>query len=98
MIRALQEMRIVGVQTSVPTALRVLRSAEWAGGDYDTGILQRTQEGAPAELLEIASLAAAVARYHGTERLSAATPAGQNGSLVPWVLAERAERLARRPR
>ncbi len=65
--RALRELRIVGVATSVPVALDVLRSEAFRSGDYDTGIaagLDRTMDERAAELV---SLAAAVARFRGAE-------------------------------
>lgn len=99
MVRALQELRIVGVATSVPTALKALRSAEWQSGDYDTAILQRVQERDRAKLLEIASLAAALAKFRGTERTSAGGGSGAPSAGVPaWVAQERADRLGRRAR
>ena len=99
MLRALEELRIIGVATSVPTAIAALRSAEWASGDYDTGILERTGPVQDQALLEIASLVAAVAKYRGTERVEAVGGGGAAGTtLSPWVQAERSERLARRTR
>ena len=100
MIRALQEVRIVGVATSVPTALLALRSDEWASGEYDTAILQHVQDRDRSKLLEIASLAAAVAKFRGTERIAAGTnPVGTAPSgVAAWVTQERSDRLGRRPR
>jgi acetyl-CoA carboxylase biotin carboxylase subunit len=98
--RALAELRLVGVQTSVPVALRVLDSQEFKSGRYDTGILDRIDQATPKELHEIAALAAAVAKYHGTERVTGGTPsadrANSNGGASNWVLIERMERLGGR--
>ncbi len=99
--RALAELRLVGVQTSVPVALRVLDSGEFKSGSYDTGILDRIQRDTPKHLHEIAALAAAVAKHRGTERFLAQTrTAGTtigNGGTSNWVLIERMERLGQRP-
>jgi acetyl-CoA carboxylase biotin carboxylase subunit len=94
--RCLREFRLVGVTTSLPVALRALRSAEFRSGDYDTGILERVDRAPPPELCEIGSLAAAVAKYVGTER--AVVAAGNGSGTVPmWTLLDRVERLGRRP-
>jgi hypothetical protein len=92
---------LVGVQTSVPVALRVLDSQEFRDGSYDTGILDRIQRATPEPLHEIAALAAAVARYRGTERAlgqtSAAGTAPSNDGASNWLLIERMDRLGARP-
>ena len=95
--RALRELRIVGVATSAPVALRTLRSEEFRSGDYDTGILERIPKGAP-ERTELALLAAAAARFLGAERAgaaAAATASAGAGSAPRWALLGRAERLRR---
>ena len=90
------DLVIVG-QSVDKVNLRVLGSREWESGSYDTGILERVPKGRPSELLEVASLAAALAKFRGAERIDA-RPVPAGGSLSPWVSAERMERLARRPR
>ncbi len=99
--RALAELRLVGVQTSVPVALRVLESKGFQSGSYDTGILDRIQRAPPEHLHEIAALAAAVARHRGTERaLTQTRPAGTVHSCdgpSNWLLIERMERLGAKP-
>jgi acetyl-CoA carboxylase biotin carboxylase subunit len=99
--RALRELRIVGVATSLPVALRALQSAEFRVGDYDTGILDRVDRKPPAERRELAMLAAAAARFLTAERAGAgaAGAAGVAGGGAPrapaWALLGRADRLRR---
>lgn len=95
--RALRELRIVGVSTSLPTALRTLRSAEFRGGDYDTGILERIEKKPPSSQRELAMLAAAAARFLVAERAGAgATGTRAAGETTPrWALLGRTERLRR---
>ncbi|MBL9077690.1 MAG: acetyl-CoA carboxylase biotin carboxylase subunit [Planctomycetes bacterium] len=95
--RALRELRIVGVQTSLPVALRALQSAEFRAGDYDTGILERIDKNASAVPTELAMLAAATARFLAAERAGAASAAG-SGPADPtpaWARLGRVERLRR---
>jgi len=97
-IRALQELRIVGVSTSLPVALRTLQSEEFRSGDYDTGILERIPRGAPAHRRELAMLAAAAARFLSAERAgaNAAWVAQDRRASAPrWAMLGRAERLGR---
>jgi len=99
--RALAELRLVGVQTSVPVALRVLGSHEFQSGAYDTGILERIPRATPEHLHEVAALAAAVAKHRRTE--GALSPRGSpragrgNGGVSNWLLIERMERVGARP-
>jgi acetyl-CoA carboxylase biotin carboxylase subunit len=97
--RAVRELRIVGVATSLPVALRTLRSDEFRSGDYDTGILERIQKGPPPERAELAMLAAAAARFLGAERAGAqaASTAAAAASAPRWAMLGRAERLRRPP-
>jgi acetyl-CoA carboxylase biotin carboxylase subunit len=97
-VRALRELRIVGVSTSLPVALRTLQSEEFRGGDYDTGILERLAPGAPAERAELAMLAAAAARFLSAERAGASasgTAQDRRASVPRWAMLGRAERLRR---
>jgi acetyl-CoA carboxylase biotin carboxylase subunit len=97
--RACRELRIVGVTTSVPVGLRVLQSEEFSSGDYDTSILTRLGTEVPEWLEEMASLAAAVSRYQGTERIEASgQSAAPEGVVSPWALADRLDRLDGRSR
>jgi acetyl-CoA carboxylase, biotin carboxylase subunit len=68
MLRALEEYRIVGLQTIVPFHISMMQNDEFRRGDIDTGFLQRND---PAEIarsarsdehIEIASLAAALVK------------------------------------
>jgi len=98
--RALREVRIVGVATSLPVALRALQSTEFQHGDYDTGILERLPKKPPAERKELAMLAAAAARFLVAERAGARTAAhsGEKVTAPRWALLGRAERLRRNGR
>jgi acetyl/propionyl-CoA carboxylase alpha subunit len=97
MRRALGELRIIGVKTSIPACLRVLDHETFLAGDYDTSILTRVDSAVPEDLEELAALAAAVAKYRGTERLdAAASNVGGGAGVSPWVLADRLDRLGRR--
>jgi acetyl-CoA carboxylase biotin carboxylase subunit len=95
--RALPEMRIVGISTSMPVALRVLRSNEFRGGDYDTSILEHIDRKPTAEQRELAMLAAAAARFLVSERAGAVAggAAGAGDDTPRWALLGRAERLRR---
>ncbi|MGE3351050.1 MAG: acetyl/propionyl/methylcrotonyl-CoA carboxylase subunit alpha [Planctomycetota bacterium] len=96
--RALRELRLVGVATSAPVALRVLHSEEFRSGDYDTAILERLPKGPPSTRRELAMLAAAAARFLGAERAgaaAAATAAASAASAPRWALLGRGERLRR---
>ena len=96
--RALRELRIVGVSTSLPVALRTLQSDEFRSGDYDTGILERIDKKPPVARRELAMLAAAAAKFLVAERAGAATTAvrGGRGDTMPrWSMLGRGERLRR---
>jgi acetyl-CoA carboxylase biotin carboxylase subunit len=96
-IRAIRELKIVGVTTSMPVAMRAIDSAEFRSGDYDTGILERIDRRPPAQVLELAALAAAVGKFLNTEEISASRPTAASGPQVPmWTLVDRVERLGRR--
>jgi acetyl-CoA carboxylase biotin carboxylase subunit len=100
--RALRELRIVGVATSLPAALRALQAEEFKKGDYDTGILERVKKGPSPERVQLAMLAAAAARFLGAERAGAAAAAahGDGGAATTprWGMVGRTERLRRPPR
>ncbi len=94
-IRAVRELRIVGVTTSLPVALAALRSDEFVRGDYDTGILERIPKKAPPEQRELAMLAAAATRFLVAERAGASASDGAaSPDMVPrWSMLGRVERL-----
>jgi acetyl-CoA carboxylase biotin carboxylase subunit len=95
--RALRELRIVGVATSLPVALRTLQSAEFRSGDYDTGILERIDKRASAVPAELAMLAAAAARFLAAERAGAGVAARDGAPDAPpmWARLGRVDRLRR---
>jgi acetyl-CoA carboxylase biotin carboxylase subunit len=96
--RALRELRMAGVMTSLPVALRVLQSEEFRSGNYDTGILERIDRKPAANLRDLAHLAAAAARFLGAERAGAAAAARhehQAARTPQWALLGRAGRLRR---
>lgn len=96
--RALRELRIVGVSTSLPVALRTLQSDEFRSGDYDTGILERLDRKPPAARRELAMLAAAATRFLFAERAGAraaeSTASGRDAA-PRWATLGRIERLRR---
>ncbi|MEM7200093.1 MAG: acetyl-CoA carboxylase biotin carboxylase subunit [Planctomycetota bacterium] len=97
--RALRELRVIGVSTSAPVAIAALASDPFRTGDYDTSLLQHQQRQVPEEVLEVASLAAAVAKFRGAERLGNASAAAAAGTpLSPWTMIDRLERLGGRLR
>jgi acetyl-CoA carboxylase biotin carboxylase subunit len=99
-LRALRELRTVGITTSVPLAIRVLQSQEFASGDYDTGILDAINRQRPIEVEELAALAAATHRFTSFDRAIAKTVEARSGGqpISPWLLVERVRRSRRNPR
>jgi acetyl-CoA carboxylase biotin carboxylase subunit len=96
-IRALRELRIVGVVTSLPVALATLRHPAFVAGDYDTSILEQVDKKATPQQRELAMLAAAAARFLGAERAGAAADgaAGPRETVPRWAMLGRTERLRR---
>ena len=95
-VRALRELRVVGVATSLPVALRTLESDEFRSGNYDTSILESIDTSA-SRYRELAQLAGAAARFLRTEQAGASSAAStaEGERLSPWALAGRRERLWR---
>jgi acetyl/propionyl-CoA carboxylase alpha subunit len=60
-LRSLDELIVLGVETNRPLLARVLRSAEFGSGDYDTGIVSRLPSSAPQPVPPAAWIAAALA-------------------------------------
>ena len=92
-LRALRELRIVGVLTSLPVAMRTLQSQQFQSGNYDTSILERIDTSSQ-EHRDVAMLAAAVARFLAAEKIgvaSAAVAAGRPDTPV-WATLGRQER------
>ena len=100
-IGALQEMRLVGVATSIPVALRALESELFRSGDYDTSVLEKIDRSPPGKTLDIALLAAAVGKYLHTEEVDTGSAGGGgagtgSGNVSMWKLVDRVERLGGR--
>ena len=95
-IRALRELRIAGVLTSLPVAMRTLQSEEFVSGNYDTSILERIDTKSFANK-EIAMLSAAASRFLAAEKAGAATAAatGTAQAVPAWAVLGRQERLWR---
>jgi acetyl-CoA carboxylase, biotin carboxylase subunit len=95
-IRALQELRVVGVLTSLPVALRTLHSEEFVSGDYDTGILERIDCKSHTHQ-EVAMLSAAAARFLAAQKIGvpAAAEDGAAEAAPAWSLLGRQQRLWR---
>ncbi len=90
MLRALAELRIAGVQTSVPAAVHVLHSEAFRSGDYDTSILEGLVRPQELQVLEVAALAAAYAKYRGS-LIAEKKDAPSREGVSPWVLRGRLE-------
>ena len=90
MLRALAELKLVGVKTSIPIAARALDSAPFRSGDYDTGILAGIPLEHSPEDMEMACIAAAYARYR---RLLNGQQGSRKGPMraSAWTLAGRQE-------
>ncbi len=95
--RALRELRIVGVLTSLPVAMRTLQSKEFQDGDYDTGILERIDTSSQ-EHREVAILAGAAARFLAAEKVgvASASVAGSKDEASAWATLGRQDRLWRK--
>ena len=100
--RACRELKTVGVTTSVPTALRVFASDAFRSGNYDTKILETIDRATPTAAVELASLAAAVARYLRTEDVAGSSGDGNSAGTVSvtpaWGMMARVGRLGRMTR
>jgi acetyl-CoA carboxylase, biotin carboxylase subunit len=97
-IRALRELRIVGVTTSLSVALAALRNEAFVKGDYDTSLLEHVDKKATPQHRELAMLAAAAARLLMSERAGAAASGDGGGSAESaprWAMLGRVERLRR---
>jgi acetyl-CoA carboxylase biotin carboxylase subunit len=97
MKRALEELRLVGITTSAPVALRVLEDPRFVRGDYDTGLLDDMPRTPSPDVVELAALAAAAAKFALVKHKAGS--AGAPAPLAsPWKLSERIERLGGRAR
>ncbi|GAB4153043.1 MAG: acetyl-CoA carboxylase biotin carboxylase subunit [Planctomycetota bacterium] len=99
--RALQEFRIAGVSTSLPTALAVLRDERFLAGNYDTSLIAGLGSEVEPEREELMLLAAVAARFLKAEQAGALAAERRESasSITPaWGLLGRAERVGRRIR
>jgi acetyl/propionyl-CoA carboxylase alpha subunit len=96
-LRALRELRVVGVMTSLPVAMRTLQSEQFLSGNYDTSILERIDTSSQ-EHRDVAMLSAAVARFLAAEkvRVASATVAAAGPDTPAWATLGRQERLWRK--
>ncbi len=95
MTRALDELRVDGVKTSIAFHRRVMTHPAFLAGDLHTGFLGEHPEllvpGTDPWLSEVAVLAAAVAHFRRLEQLSQrATRAGASGGRSGWKAGARA--------
>jgi acetyl/propionyl-CoA carboxylase alpha subunit len=89
MIRALDELRVDGVKTSIAFHGRVMAHPAFLAGDLHTGFLAEHPELTSSEndpwLSEVAVLAAAVAHFRRSEQLSLRSPrTGSEGRASAW--------------
>jgi acetyl-CoA carboxylase biotin carboxylase subunit len=95
MIRALDELRVDGVKTSIAFHRRVMTHPAFLAGDLHTGFLEEHPElmspGTDPWLSEVALLAAAVAHFRRLEQLSLRPPqTGNSGRSSEWKRSARA--------
>ncbi|MER3469412.1 MAG: pyruvate carboxylase subunit A, partial [Thermoflexus sp.] len=82
MRRALEEFRIIGIQTSIPFHQAILNSTRFLAGHFDTKFVEERfamDEETPPELEEVAAIIAALVAHR---RGQAATSASGNGSAA----------------
>ncbi len=94
MARALDELRVDGVKTSIAFHRRVMTHPAFLAGDLHTGFLQEHPEllttGSDPWLAEVAVLAAAVAHFRRFEQLSKKAPAAGSSIRSDWKRGSRA--------
>jgi acetyl-CoA carboxylase biotin carboxylase subunit len=81
MQRAIAEMNVGGVRTSLPAILQVLETSEFAAGEFDTHFLESLQLAPPPEFEPLVAAAAAIYR-HSQSRRRALAP--QHASRTAW--------------
>ncbi len=81
MKRAIEEMNVGGVRTSLPAALQVLETDEFVTGDFDTHFLEALALAPPKDREALAAAAAAIYR-HNQARRKALAP--QTDSRTGW--------------
>ncbi len=99
MRRALEELRVGGIHTTIPFHQQVMDSVRFQGGQFDTNFLDgpngfQIAERPSRNLARVAALAAALVEHERT--LAAlvinAPCAGQVQNVSPWRLSERGRR------
>jgi acetyl-CoA carboxylase biotin carboxylase subunit len=100
--RALEEIRIEGIRTTVPLFAALLEDPDFRAGRLDIGMLDRKlsagelQPGHAAELADLSLIAAALEHAERQARYSA-IPAAGGGRRPRWRQASRRESLRRGP-
>ncbi len=102
--RALSELKIEGIRTTVPLFVQILRDADFRAGRLDNGMLDRKlasgEWAAPQtddpELADLPLIAAAVAHAERQEVVTS-RPAAPGGQRSHWKTAGRREALGGRP-
>ena len=96
MVRALHEYLVVGVKTTIPFFLWLMRQPDYVAGRYDTTFLDRVLAERresfsefTADEEEFLSLAVAIDAYLG----ASGAPAAQTGAVPNWIQAARREAL-----
>lgn len=82
MIRAIQEMNVGGVSTSLPAALTVLEHDRFRSGDYDTHFLEELTIAPPAKWLHLVAAAAAIHRQDLARRRALDSPAADRAGWI----------------
>ncbi len=99
MRRALQEYRIIGVQTSIPFHQRVMDVTNFIGGVYDTSFLEKHFSMIAPEHGKYNEVAAIVATLLTHERrqqaLASISRRDSSDQLSPWKLVGRREAMGR---
>ncbi len=96
MCRALQEINVGGVRTSLPAALTVLEHPRFRSGDFDTHFLEGLDlSQGPTEFVDLVAAAAAVYRHHKARRRALATNSDGRGAWVARSRQEIAQHSAR---
>ncbi len=81
MRRAIAEMNVGGVRTSLPAVLQVLETSEFGAGEFDTHFLESLQLAPPPEFEPLVAAASAIFR-HTQSRRRALAP--QHASRTAW--------------
>ena len=96
MERALQELHVGGLPTTVPIALQVLRHPSFRSGQYSTAILENILEGESSseqEHLQAAAIIAALHRFHMAKKQLLRTEGRAGASSNPWQVLARREQM-----